>query len=88
MEWNYDVEAAPIGEVVESTNSAGRKMTAFKPIPVLVSVRDNGNIKVFLTYRRNPSEGEAERRWSGLATGQEPYAWMPMPDPAVLRGSA
>lgn len=82
MAWRRDIENAPKGGTKELTLTHHRSKGSFtKTITVreqiLLSV-GNQVIPSFWSTTRN--------HWVGLATGQEPDAWQPWPEPFKPEG--
>lgn len=80
-EWNFDIDAAPRGVTTSkaTTNSEGVVITkkTFTPDKVLVAA--SGKM-VMVSYWMPPQKDRPNGRWHGLATGEQPIAWMPFPD--------
>ncbi|WP_174804378.1 hypothetical protein [Martelella limonii] len=70
--WNFDISAAPQGHHSVSTYKTNtgetRERRDFVPEKVWIATKCE---KVFPSYRLENG------RWGGLATGEEPIAWMP-----------
>lgn len=86
MIWNYRMDEAPRGLIVEGerVHMGDRTRTNKKFVPqrILISFFDNGVPKVSPTYRTEPTAEHPTGWWAGLHSKNEGYAWAPFPEPA------
>ena len=81
MTWNFDIDAAPRGTTVSktTTNSKGVDVTRDTFLPDKVLVAASGRM-VMVSYWLPPLGDRPKGRWHGLATDEQPVAWMPFPE--------
>lgn len=81
MTWNFDIDAAPRGTTVRKviTNSKGIDIARDTFLPDKVLVATSGRM-VMVSYWMPPQEDRPNGRWHGLATDEQPVAWMQFPD--------
>jgi len=87
-QWSFDISTAPKGKTVTTTRLVTDKSSAsgksvrdfeeFVPDHIWIATKCG---KVSRTYWI-PEHGKNPGRWSGLATGEQPIAWMPFVVPA------
>ena len=74
MTWNFNIDEAPRGQIVEHEvvrNGKTVKTKAFAPDRIMAASKCEA---VFPTYWV-----EKENRWSGFCKDEQPLAWQPYP---------
>lgn len=82
--WNFNLDEAPRG-YMEIEQRLGRAVEVYHYVTVILASRNGGVVK----SRWLPQDDRQRRpigRWEGFsATGDDPVAWMPWPDPPPTR---